>query len=150
MPRNADFYICGPSAFMSDLTAGLAAWGVAPDRIHTEMFRRRSVHYPGHRCFAAPAAAPAGRGLPARDRWSRSPGAVSMSAGGRRSRACSSWPKRATSLCDGRAEPGVCHTCETGLVAGTVSYRPEPVDAPADGNVLICCSQPESDVVIDL
>jgi hypothetical protein len=35
-------------------------------------------------------------------------------------------------------------------VAGTVSYRPEPVDAPPDGNVLICCSQPEDDVVIDL
>ena len=38
VPRNGDFYICGPSTFMSDLTAGLAAWGVAPDRIHTEMF----------------------------------------------------------------------------------------------------------------
>jgi ferredoxin len=45
---------------------------------------------------------------------------------------------------------GVCHTCETALVAGTVSYRPDPVDAPAGGNVLICCSQPEGDVVIDL
>ena len=45
---------------------------------------------------------------------------------------------------------GVCHTCETGLVAGTVDYRPDPVEAPADGNVLICCSQPEGDIVIDL
>jgi ferredoxin len=45
---------------------------------------------------------------------------------------------------------GVCHTCETGLVAGNVGYRPDPIDAPADGNVLICCSQPEGDVVIDL
>ena len=38
LPRNGDFYICGPSTFMSDLTAGLAALGVARDRIHTEMF----------------------------------------------------------------------------------------------------------------
>jgi ferredoxin len=45
---------------------------------------------------------------------------------------------------------GVCHTCETALVAGTVSYRPDPIDTPADGNVLICCSRPEGDVVIDL
>ena len=45
---------------------------------------------------------------------------------------------------------GVCHTCETALVAGTVGYRPDPVDAPADGNVLICCAQPNGDVVIDL
>jgi ferredoxin len=45
---------------------------------------------------------------------------------------------------------GVCHTCETGLVVGTVSYRPDPIDAPSDGNVLICCSQPQGDTVIDL
>lgn len=31
-----------------------------------------------------------------------------------------------------------------------VSYQPDPLDAPADGNVLICCSRPQGDVVIDL
>jgi hypothetical protein len=35
-------------------------------------------------------------------------------------------------------------------VAGKVGYRPDPVDAPVDGNLLICCAQPEGDVVIDL
>ena len=45
---------------------------------------------------------------------------------------------------------GVCHTCETGLVVGTVSYRPDPIDAPADGNVPICCCLPLGDIVIDL
>jgi hypothetical protein len=35
-------------------------------------------------------------------------------------------------------------------VAGEVSYAPDPLDPPADGNVLICCSRPQSDVVIDL
>ena len=38
VPRNAGFYICGPSAFISDLTAGLAAWGIAKGQIHTELF----------------------------------------------------------------------------------------------------------------
>jgi ferredoxin-NADP reductase/MOSC domain-containing protein YiiM len=38
LPYDGDFYICGPSTFMNDLTAGLAAWGVAPNRIHTEIF----------------------------------------------------------------------------------------------------------------
>ena len=38
VPRNGDFYICGPSSFMSDLTAGLKELGVASDRIHTETF----------------------------------------------------------------------------------------------------------------
>ncbi|HEY4046010.1 MAG TPA: 2Fe-2S iron-sulfur cluster-binding protein, partial [Acidobacteriaceae bacterium] len=45
---------------------------------------------------------------------------------------------------------GVCHTCESGLVSGAVVYGPEPLDKPADGNVLVCCSQPIGDVVIDL
>jgi hypothetical protein len=35
-------------------------------------------------------------------------------------------------------------------VAGKIGYRPDPVDVPGEGNVLICCSQPEGDVAIDL
>jgi hypothetical protein len=35
-------------------------------------------------------------------------------------------------------------------VAGKIDYSPAPVDAPLEGNLLICCAQPEGDVVIDL
>jgi hypothetical protein len=35
-------------------------------------------------------------------------------------------------------------------VAGTVTYQPDPIDPPGQGNVLICCSKPQDDVVIDL
>jgi ferredoxin len=45
---------------------------------------------------------------------------------------------------------GVCHTCEIGLINGAVGYQPEPVEPPADGNALICCSRPQGDIVIDL
>ena len=45
---------------------------------------------------------------------------------------------------------GVCHSCESGLILGAVDYRPEPVEPPADGNLLICCSRPRGDIVIDL
>jgi ferredoxin len=45
---------------------------------------------------------------------------------------------------------GVCHSCESGLVSGDVVYAPEPLENPADGNVLVCCSPPIGDVVIDL
>ena len=149
LPRNGDFYICGPSTFMSDLTAGLAALGVAPDQIHTETFRRRSIHYARHCGFAAPAAASAGR----------APGTgpmVSFARTGLDVRWGSSFQSllELAEACDVpvrfACRTGVCHTCESGLVAGTIGYRPDPVDAPADGNVLICCAQPESDVVIDL
>ena len=45
---------------------------------------------------------------------------------------------------------GVCHNCESGLVSGAIVYDPEALDKPADGNLLVCCSQPLTDIVIDL
>jgi ferredoxin-NADP reductase/MOSC domain-containing protein YiiM len=56
LPRNGDFPICGPSTFMSDLSAGLAALGVTPDRVHTEMFGAGPSVTPG--IAAAPRQAP--------------------------------------------------------------------------------------------
>lgn len=35
---DAEFYLCGPTAFMAAIRAGLSARGVPPDRIHTETF----------------------------------------------------------------------------------------------------------------
>jgi ferredoxin-NADP reductase/MOSC domain-containing protein YiiM len=149
LPHDGDFYICGPSTFMSDLTDGLAALGVARDRIHTEMFGAGPSITPG--IAAAPRRPPH---VPAGN-----PGSgplVSFARSGLNVR----WNPAFQSLlelaeaCDvpvrWACRTGVCHTCETGLVAGKVDYRPQPIDAPADGNLLICCSQPEGDVVIDL
>ncbi len=45
---------------------------------------------------------------------------------------------------------GVCHSCETGIVNGSVRYEPDPLGPPAEGNVLICCSRPSGDIAIDL
>ena len=149
LPRNGDFYICGPSTFMSDLTAGLAALGVARNRIHTEMFGAGPSITPGvaaatRRTPHLPAGLPGSGAL------------VSFARSGLSVR----WGPTFHSLlelaeaCDvpvrWSCRTGVCHTCETALVAGTVSYRPDPIDTPADSNVLICCSRPEGDVVIDL
>ena len=149
VPRNADFYICGPPAFMSDLTAGLAAWGIAASRIHTEIFGvgpsitpgvaaspRRSPHLPAGPPGTGPLVSFARSGVNVR--WGPAFQTLLELA-----EACDvpvRWSCRT----------GVCHTCETGLFVGAVSYRPDPVDAPADGNVLICCSQPGGDIVVDL
>lgn len=149
VPRDGDYYLCGPAAFMSDLTAGLAALGVAPDHIHTELFGARPSLTPGI------AASP------------RTPVHVPVGASGSgpmvsfaRSGLNVHWGPSYASLlelaeaCDvpvrWSCRTGVCHNCESGLVAGEVSYGPDPLDPPADGNVLICCSRPQSDVVIDL
>jgi hypothetical protein len=45
---------------------------------------------------------------------------------------------------------GICHNCETGLIDGDAAYTPEPMDAPADGNTLICCARPISAIELDL
>jgi ferredoxin len=45
---------------------------------------------------------------------------------------------------------GVCHTCSTPLLSGEVSYSPTPLTDPEPGQVLLCCSRPATDVVLDL
>jgi ferredoxin len=45
---------------------------------------------------------------------------------------------------------GVCHNCVTPLLSGTTTYRPDPLEAPEPGQVLICCARPADDVVLDL
>ncbi len=149
LPLDCDVYVCGPSTFMSDLTVGLVALGIAPDRIHTEMFGAGPAMTPG--IAASPRRPPH---LPAG--FPGSGPMVSFARTGLNVR----WQPTFQSLlelaeaCDvpvrWSCRTGVCHTCETGLVEGSVGYRPDPVDAPADGNVLICCSKPEGDIVIDL
>jgi len=149
VPRDSDFYLCGPSAFMSDLTAELAGWGVAADHIHTETFGAGPSKTPG-----IAAAAPKPPHLPA-----GAVGAgplVSFARSGLNGR----WGTEFQSLLDfaeacdvpvrWSCRTGVCHTCETGLISGAVNYRPDPVEPPPAGNLLICCSQPQGDIVIDL
>jgi ferredoxin-NADP reductase/MOSC domain-containing protein YiiM len=149
VPRDADFYLCGPAVFMTDLTAGLAVWGVATNRIHSETFGAGSALTPG--VVAAPLkpphlpAEPAGTGP-----------VVSLARSGLNVRWGSAFQSilELAEACDvsvrWSCRTGVCHNCETALIAGAVGYRPDPVEPPADGNVLICCSEPQGDIVIDL
>ncbi|WP_441235284.1 MOSC domain-containing protein [Bradyrhizobium sp. 930_D9_N1_4] len=149
IPRDGDFYLCGPAAFMSDLTRGLATFGVAPDRIHSEMFGAGPSLTPG----IAPSPQKQAH-LP-----SGSPGPGPMVSFARSGLNVCWGPSYASLLelaeaCDvpvrWSCRTGVCHNCESGLVSGAVSYAPEPLDAPAEGNVLICCARPQGDIVIDL
>src|SRR5271169_2748970 len=149
LPRDADFYLCGPSAFMNDLAVELGNWGVAANRIHTEIFGSAPPKTPGI------AAAP--RRPPHQPAGSAGVGPLVSFA---RSNLNVRWAPAFQSLlelaeaCDvpvrWACRTGVCHTCETGLIIGPVGYKPEPVEPPADGNALICCCRPQGDIVIDL
>lgn len=149
LPRSGDAYICGPAAFMTDASAALLGMGLDGARIHTEIFGTTPSQTPGIATAATrPPHPPAGE-----------PGSGPQIAFAR-SGLDVRWDQRYASLlelaeaCDvpvrWSCRTGVCHTCESGLMAGTVSYAPDPVDDPAAGNVLICCSRPAEDVVLDL
>jgi hypothetical protein len=135
---------------MADMKEALAALGVPPGRIHVEIFNGGESMTPG--VVGAVTKAPH---LPA-DVGNTGP-LVSFA----RSGISAGWNGLAyqsilelAEACDvpvrWSCRTGVCHSCESGLVSGAVVYRPEPLDMPAEGNVLVCCSQPVRDVVIDL
>lgn len=149
VPRDGDFYICGPTSFLSDLSTGLAVWGVPPDQIHSEIFAGGPSLRPG--MTATPVRAP--------HQPAGTPGTgplVSFARSGIAAR----WRLDDQSLlelaeaCDvpvrWSCRTGVCHNCESGLISGSVTYEPNPLDLPAEGNILICCSRPQSDLVIDI
>jgi ferredoxin-NADP reductase/MOSC domain-containing protein YiiM len=149
LPREADYYLCGPSSFMEDLNAGLVAAGVAPEHLHAELFGSRQVVASGVVATDRPAPhQPAG-----------APGtgpAVSFA----RSGLSVAWAPEHGSLlelaeaCDVPADfgcrTGVCHLCKTGILSGRVAYSPEPLEEPEEGTVLLCCSTPAEPIALDL
>src|SRR4051794_2653791 len=149
LPRDAQAYLCGPAPFMDEISAGLAAIGLDASNTHTEPFGPAPGSTPG--IAATPARAPhppAGEpGTGATIEFARSNLAIP-------------WSGDYASLlelaeaCDvpvrWSCRTGVCHSCETTLIAGTLDYEPDPVEPPADGSALICCSRPREDVVLDL
>jgi ferredoxin-NADP reductase/MOSC domain-containing protein YiiM len=150
VPREADVYLCGPGRFMAEMKEALTTFGVAPRQIHIEVFSGRESMAPG--IVGAATRAPH---LPTND--GDSGPLVSFA----RSGISAHWKAPAyqsilelAEACDvpvrWSCRAGVCHNCESGLVTGAVAYRPEPLDQPADGNVLLCCSRPIGDVVVDV
>jgi len=149
LPRNADVYICGPAAFMTEVSVTLVNVGMDGARVRTEIFGAAPAQTPGIAAAATrPPHPPAGQ-----------PGGGPLIAFARSGLTVRWDPAHASLLelaeaCDvpvrWSCRTGVCHTCETGLMSGTVSYAPDPVDDPADGSALICCSQPRGDLVLDL
>ncbi len=149
VPRDADFYLCGPAAFLQDLTSGLATLGVSNDRVHAEIFGAEKPITPGIAATPHPPPHPP-----------EGPVGPGPHVSFARSGLNVSWDPKFPSLlelaeaCDvpvrWACRTGVCHTCESGLISGAVTYQPEPLEPSAPGNLLICCSQPLGDVVIDL
>jgi ferredoxin len=148
-PRDAQAYLCGPASFLQEISAGLAGLGIEVTRTHTEPFGPAPGLTPGIATATVRSPhAPAGRpGTGPTITFARSDLAVA-------------WSDDYGSLlelaeaCDvpvrWSCRTGVCQTCGTPVIAGDVRYRPEPVEPPPDGHVLLCCSQARGEVVLDL
>jgi ferredoxin-NADP reductase/MOSC domain-containing protein YiiM len=149
IPENAHFYLCGPPTFMEDLSSGLRAKEIPASRIHSEVFGSLPPITPGIKSAPSrmPHQPPAATDQGPKVAFARSGLTVS-------------WASRYQSLlelaeaCDVPARwscrTGVCHTCETGLITGSVSYQPDPIEPAPDGSVLLCCSRPTEDVALDM
>jgi ferredoxin-NADP reductase/MOSC domain-containing protein YiiM/ferredoxin len=149
VPAGADAFICGPASFMDDMQHALTAIGVDPARVHTELFGALGAINPGvtgqqrpapHQPPGAGGSGPlvtfarAGLSTPFTDRW-----------------------RNVLDLADACDVPtrwscrtGVCHTCITPLLSGEISYSPDPLEPPEDGQILICCARPRTDLVLDM
>jgi ferredoxin-NADP reductase/MOSC domain-containing protein YiiM len=146
--QGSDFYLCGPTSFLQSMRDGLRNWGVLAGNVHMEIFGALESITPGMAQVAHTPhlpQGPPGSGPP-----------VSFA----RSGITAAWDPKFASLlelaeaCDvpvrWSCRTGVCHTCMTGLIGGSITYNPEPLERPAEGNVLVCCSQPNAGVTLDL
>ncbi len=149
VPATSTAYVCGPASFMADMQHALTAVGVDSTRIHTELFgtmpsitpgltdkTRRPPHQPPGPAGTGPLVTFARSGISA-------PFATSRCSVLELADACdipTRWSCRS----------GVCHTCTTPLLSGDVTYSPPPLEPPTDGEVLICCAQPSTDIVVDM
>jgi ferredoxin-NADP reductase/MOSC domain-containing protein YiiM len=145
---NSDFYLCGPTSFLQNMRDGLGNWGVLAGNVHTEVFGSLEAITPGMAEVVHIPHLPPG------------PPGPGPSVSFARSGITAAWDRKFASLlelaeaCDvpvrWSCRAGVCHTCMTGLIGGSITYNPEPLERPAPGNVLVCCSQPNAGVTLDL
>ncbi|MER6680039.1 MOSC and FAD-binding oxidoreductase domain-containing protein [Streptomyces olivaceoviridis] len=149
IPADADAYLCGPPAFMDDVAGFLRDRGLSPERIHTEQFSALPAINPG----IAPTVA-------VRPHQPAGPGGTGPLITFARSGITTPWSPAHASLLDlaeacdiptrWSCRTGVCHTCVTHLVAGDITYTTPPLELPEDGTILVCCSAPTTEVVLDL
>ena len=149
IPPGASAYICGPASFMADMQDALTVIGLGRAAIHTELFGALPSINPGitGQVRKAPHQPPGPPGPPPLVTFARS-GITAPFGDDRHS---------VLDLADACDVPtrwscrtGVCHTCVTPLLSGDIAYAPDPLEPPAEGQVLICCARPGTDIVLDM
>jgi ferredoxin-NADP reductase/MOSC domain-containing protein YiiM/ferredoxin len=149
LPSDATVYTCGPQGFMDAISAACANLGITD--IRSERFGGLSAlnpgivgesgehhpHAPDGPVGAGPLVSFARSGLNAP--WSQDHYQSLLEF----AEACDV-PTRWT------CRSGVCRTCSTRALSGAVEYTSPPLVPPADGEVLLCCSVPSNDLILDM
>jgi ferredoxin-NADP reductase/MOSC domain-containing protein YiiM len=149
IPADATAYICGPDSFMTEMRDTLTGLGIAPARVHSELFGALDRINPGITgATVRPPHQPPG------------PPGTGPLVTFARSGISTSFPADKPNVlelaesCDvptrWSCRTGVCHTCVTPLLSGDITYAPDPLEQPGAGQVLICCSRPATDIVLDM
>ncbi len=149
LPKNDyDFYLCGPTPFMESLFEGLLLWGVPEFRIHYEFFGPASLLKERAKVATPTQVAVASQCCEEIE--------VAFSKSGVKA----NWNPSYESILDlaeahglspdYSCRSGICHTCMCRLEQGEVEYMLEPLEPPDEGSVLICCSKPKTNVVVDV
>ena len=133
-----EVFTCGPAPYMAAVRGLLAQAGTDPDRCHEESFELTS------------ACEPAGTGIGARFtvELQRSGRTVDCDEGTTLLAAAAQAGLSLPSSC----QEGMCGTCKTTLLSGSVEMnhaggiRPREI---AQDKILLCCSTPREDLVLD-
>jgi ferredoxin-NADP reductase/uncharacterized protein YcbX len=130
-------YVCGPGTFTADVRATLDTLGVAPDRVHAEVFfspTAAELTEPQPPSTTGPHRIALGDDVAV---WRAESGSVLDAVEG----IGVDWPSG--------CRVGACGTCARVLRAGEVEYLTEPLVPPPAGSVLVCCTAPTTDVVFE-
>lgn len=134
-----EIFTCGPAGFMAAVREMLGLLGHDPARYHEESFDLGAAN---------PASETAPAGVRHRVEFRRSGRTVECAEGDTLLAAAARSGLALPSSC---AE-GVCGTCKSSLLAGRVDMRHAGGIRPreeAEGRILLCCSTPCEDVIVD-
>jgi hypothetical protein len=137
-----------PIFIFAEMRDGLRNWGVLAENVHTEIFGALDSITPGMAQVVHTPHLP--QGPPGSGPQSHSRVAGLPPPGIRNSASLLELAEACDVPVRWSCRTGVCHTCMTGLIDGSITYNPEPLERPAPGNVLVCCSQPNAGVTLDL
>ncbi|OJV21784.1 MAG: hypothetical protein BGO21_24760 [Dyadobacter sp. 50-39] len=146
-PANSDFYICGPASFVKTLADGLRSLGIADSRLFCTYFSGNDNNVLPNQQTAP---------IFIEEDLAGAVPTISLTQSGR----SFSWADGYGNLLNllekhdiyppSSCREGTCMSCSTRMISGTVIYDPEPFGDPFEGEILLCCARPETDITLDL